>query len=114
MDRYSSFEQLARHEREDVDYCITIARRPSSTILILAPHGGAIESQTSEIARTVAGDDFNLYLFEGIKPSGNYKALHITSHCFDEPRLLSLLLECDWSAPQSSAHREELRVAAAR
>ncbi len=52
--------------------------------MIVAPHGGRIEKRTSGIARAIAGDDFNLYLFE---------ALHVTSHRFEERTCLSLLAE---------------------
>jgi len=69
--------------------------RPASTVAIVAPHGGRIESGTSEIARAIAGDEFSLYLFEGCGPSGNYEALHLTSHWFDESRCLELLAHCD-------------------
>lgn len=41
----------------------------------------------------IAGDDFSLYLFEGIKASGNYAALHLPSPKFNEPRCLALLRE---------------------
>src|ERR1700751_5506986 len=69
--------------------------RPDSSVAVLAPHGGAIEAGTSEIACAVAGSEFNLYVFEGIRESGNYAALHLTSHRFDEPRCLALLSACD-------------------
>lgn len=62
---------------------------------MIAPHGGSIEQYTSDIALAVAGQNFNLYLFEGIRRSGNYAALHLTSHRFDEPRCLALLAQCD-------------------
>ena len=32
---------------------------------------------------------------EGLRESGNYPALHLTSHRFDEPRCLGLLSGCD-------------------
>ena len=93
-DRYSSFAQLAAHEREGIDYTITAIRRPASTIAVIAPHGGKIEKATADIARAIAGDEFNLYLFEGIKSTGNYAGLHITSHLFDEPSCLALIRDC--------------------
>jgi phage replication-related protein YjqB (UPF0714/DUF867 family) len=66
-----------------------------SSVAVIAPHGGGIERYTSEIARAIAGDDFNFYVFEGVRRSGNYAALHLTSHRFDEPRCLELLSGCD-------------------
>ena len=92
---YGCYADLARAQLEGADFKVCVQRRPESGVAILAPHGGAIEAGTSEIARAVAGAEFNLYLFEGIRPSGNYAALHLTSHCFDEPRCLSLLSACD-------------------
>jgi phage replication-related protein YjqB (UPF0714/DUF867 family) len=82
-DKYSSFEELALHEREGKDFRILVADRDSDTT-ILAPHGGKIESMTSDIAEAIAGEEFNLYCFEGIKTNRNYETLHIASH-----RLLS-------------------------
>ena len=55
------------------------------------PHGGGIEQYTSDIARAVAGTEFSLYLFEGIRHTDNYAALHLSGHKFDEPRCLELL-----------------------
>jgi phage replication-related protein YjqB (UPF0714/DUF867 family) len=92
---YRCYADLAIAQVEGADFNICVQRRPGSPVAILAPHGGAIEAGTSEIARAVAGSEFNLYLFEGIRPSGNYTALHLTSHCFDEPRCLALLSACD-------------------
>ncbi len=62
---------------------------------MIAPHGGEIENGTSELARAIAGDEYNLYLFEGIRKAHNYRALHLTSHRFDEPECLGLIAECD-------------------
>jgi phage replication-related protein YjqB (UPF0714/DUF867 family) len=92
---YECYADLAMAHVEGADFNVCVQRRPESSIAILAPHGGAIEEGTSELARAVAGSEFNLYLFEGIRPSGNYAKLHLTSHCFDEPRCLALLSACD-------------------
>lgn len=96
VDRYHNYSELAEREGEGIDFTITISRRPFSAVAVIAPHGGKIESRTSEIARAIAGEDFNLYLFEGIKKRGNYAALHITSRCFDEPICLDLLSTCSF------------------
>jgi phage replication-related protein YjqB (UPF0714/DUF867 family) len=95
-DSYSSFADLANHQVRGTDYEIQVRRRFSSSIAVIAPHGGRIERGTSEIARGIAGEDFNLYLFEGIKSSGNYAALHLTSRCFDEPLCLGLIAKCSF------------------
>jgi phage replication-related protein YjqB (UPF0714/DUF867 family) len=92
---YGCYADLAMGQVEGADFNVCVRRQPGSAVAILAPHGGAIEAGTSEIARAVAGSEFNLYLFEGLRESGNYAALHLTSHRFDEPRCLSLLTACD-------------------
>jgi phage replication-related protein YjqB (UPF0714/DUF867 family) len=96
IDRYRSYSELAEHEVGGIDFAISVLRRPLSAVAVIAPHGGKIESRTSEIARAIAGEDFNLYLFEGIKKRGNYAALHITSRRFDEPSCLELLSTCSF------------------
>ena len=92
-DQYKNFADLAAHEAEGVDYRISVVHRPGSTVAVIAPHGGGIEPQTSDIARSIAGEEFNLYLFEGIKTSGN-GVLHMASRQFDEPSCLDLIREC--------------------
>lgn len=92
---YECYADLAGAQVEGADFRIHIERRASSGIAVVAPHGGAIEEGTSEIARAVAGSEFNLYLFEGLRASGSYAALHLTSHRFDEPQCLALLAGCD-------------------
>jgi phage replication-related protein YjqB (UPF0714/DUF867 family) len=72
-----------------VDYCRTILPR-TSVITVIAPHGGGIEPGTSEIAKAIAGDQFSLYCFEGLKSQGNYKDLHITGTNFDDPDCVQL------------------------
>jgi phage replication-related protein YjqB (UPF0714/DUF867 family) len=89
-DTYSNFTALALAERKTGAFSIT-ARDRGSSVVIAAPHGGAIEPGTSEIARAIAADDLSYYLFEGRKRAGN-AALHITSSNFDEPECLKLLL----------------------
>ncbi|MFK8069069.1 MAG: poly-gamma-glutamate hydrolase family protein [Gammaproteobacteria bacterium] len=87
----SGFSELACKYKRGVDFDIEIIERSISDIVIIAPHGGKIERRTSDIARAIAGDDFNLYLFEGIRSELNYETLHLTSHLFDEPECLSLI-----------------------
>lgn len=92
---FRSFDDLAAAYKEDVDYRITRMPRPGSTVGIIAPHGGRIEAHTSDIATAIAGADFSLYALEGTRSTGNYAALHLTSHYFDEPGCLELLATCD-------------------
>jgi phage replication-related protein YjqB (UPF0714/DUF867 family) len=91
-DRYRSFAELSAAERRGRDYNIVVREVPRSPVAIVAPHAGAIERGASEIAVTIAGADFNLYLFEGIGPDA-YR-LHITSSRFDEPECLALVAAC--------------------
>lgn len=91
VDKYSSISELVSKERVDRDYRIFIDRRPGSSITIVAPHGGMIEPDTSEIAKAIAGSEMNCYCFEGIKRAGNYEALHVASHRFDDKNCLDLL-----------------------
>lgn len=92
---FQSFAELARSYRENEDYRISCRPQEGAVACIVAPHGGAIEPHTSEIASAIAGYEFSLYLFEGIRPSGNYQALHLTSHYFDEPSCLQMLVSSD-------------------
>jgi len=94
-DRYANYTELSRNETENRDYRRVIVRNTLSNVAVIAPHGGLIEPGASEIARAIAGENFNLYLFEGIKPRRNFKDLHITSQHFDEPKCLGLLAECE-------------------
>jgi phage replication-related protein YjqB (UPF0714/DUF867 family) len=91
---YTGFADLEKHCQRGRDFEILIRRRPSSPVAVVAPHAGRIEHGTSEIARAIAGEDFNLYLLEGIRRWRNYEALHLTSHRFDEPECLGLLADC--------------------
>ena len=88
-DIYSNFHELASHNTHGRDYQITLLDR-GAAITIIAPHAGGIELGASEIARAIAGDDFNCYLFEGLRGDTNAD-LHITSTRFDEPRGLELV-----------------------
>lgn len=89
-DKYANFAALVLAEGKNGAFFIT-AHDTGSSIVIAAPHGGAIEPGTSEVATAIAEDDFSYYLFEGRKPDGNAE-LHITSSNFDEPKCLKLLM----------------------
>lgn len=89
-DVYKNYRQLSSKQDEGVDYRITSYDGPTSTAVI-AVHGGGIEPGTSQMTRKVAqltGAD--LYLFEGLKDSNNFK-LHITSSRFNEPEAKALV-----------------------
>lgn len=91
MDKYSSFEELKGREAEGA-YRVEAVDRGSAACII-APHGGKIEPGTSELTRSVAGQDLSYYVFEGIKGDGNAD-LHITSSRFDEPMGDALVRNC--------------------
>jgi phage replication-related protein YjqB (UPF0714/DUF867 family) len=91
-DIYSNFAALAAAETAGVDYEVRL-RDLGTKIVVLAPHGGKIEPGTSQIAEAIAGDDWSLYCFEGLRSgSGD---LHITSEHFDEPQAVALIEAAD-------------------
>lgn len=90
LDKYASFAELAAQERDGRDYRIRVLERVGSRVVVLAPHGGRIEIGTSELAEMVAGSEHSLFVFEGLKPYGANRDLHITSHRFDHPHCLAL------------------------
>ena len=89
-DKYESFAELAARETNGRDYRIRALERVGSPVIVVAPHGGGIEIGTSELAELVAGPDHSLFLFEGLKPYGGNRDLHITSHRFDHPHCLAM------------------------
>ncbi len=88
-DKYRCFSDLLASEQEGRAYKHKLMDRDSD-IVVIAPHGGGIEQGTSEIAEAVAGEEFSLYCFNGIKRMGNEK-LHITSTLFDELSCVDLV-----------------------
>jgi phage replication-related protein YjqB (UPF0714/DUF867 family) len=90
-DKYASFSELEKHEEQGNAYRVGATERPDSPVLIVAPHGGNIEVGTSELAALIAGSEYSLFSFEGLKPRGQNRDLHITSHRFDHPCCLALL-----------------------
>ena len=93
---FQCYDDLAQHFVEGVDYAVHVGFRAASRVAVLAPHGGRIEGRTSEIARLIAGSEHRLYLFEGLRTTGdNFDCLHLGSHFFDEPRAIGLVADCD-------------------
>jgi len=86
--KYANFAQLRENEREGIDYGIE-ARFGRSDIAVLAPHGGNIEPDTSEIASATAGAEHSFYSFKGLKRKGNW-VLHLPSVAFDEPTAMRM------------------------
>ena len=89
MDKYENYTDLKKSEKENCDFKIEHTDIDSH-ITIIAPHGGKIESKTTEIAKLIAGDSYNYYSFIGQKNNNN-RHLHITSHKFNEPKALELV-----------------------
>ena len=94
MDTYPNYRALAAAETRGRDF-FHAGRHRASPVLVIAPHGGRIESGTAEIARAIAGRSFSWYTFLGLKGSGN-RDLHLGSTHFDEPRCLKLLADHQW------------------
>lgn len=90
LDKYDSFAALQAVEIDGTDYSVNIVERRESEVLVVAPHGGSIEIGTSELAALIAGDDYSLFTFDGMKQRGRNRDLHITSHNFDHPECVAL------------------------
>ncbi len=88
-DKYSSYRQLQKNHKENVDYSISESAT-ESRICVFSPHGGGIEPGVSELVRAIASEDFSWYLFEGKLKAQNWD-LHITSHRFNEPRAIAFI-----------------------
>ncbi len=90
LDKYASFAALEAGEVAGTDYRVNMLERHESGVLIVAPHGGSIEIGTSELAMLIAGGEYSLFTFDGLKPRGLNRDLHITSHNFDHPQCVAL------------------------
>ena len=62
---YRGYADLAGQQVEGGDYKVHVRANGQSSVAVIAPHGGGIERYSSEIARAITGDEFNLYVFEG-------------------------------------------------
>ncbi len=75
---------------QEKNITIEIIHRHSS-IAIIAPHGGNIETGTAEIARYISGNNYSFYSFNCLGNIQECKASHIPSHKFNEPKCIDLL-----------------------
>lgn len=89
QDKYQSLTALKAALRARIDYRTRLLDR-RSCVTIIAPHGGFIDAGTSAIARAVAGRNYNLYDFQGLRQE-NAAELHVTSTRFRDPNLTKLL-----------------------
>jgi phage replication-related protein YjqB (UPF0714/DUF867 family) len=94
-DKYSNYAELAAAEEEGIDFEVVVVKREPPRVAVIAPHAGGIEPRTGPIAREIAGAEFSLYCFRGMKNPSN-QDLHITSHHFDEPMCLDLIKDHEW------------------
>ena len=88
-DKYTNFKHLSAHEREGHDFSIE-HKRHNDNVAVLAVHGGNTEPGTTEVAKAIAGKEYNYYSMVSHKPLDNGD-LHITSTSFDEPRAVKLV-----------------------
>jgi phage replication-related protein YjqB (UPF0714/DUF867 family) len=88
-DRYPNLAALRADKKEGVDFRVETLDR-SSPVTVLAIHGGKIEPGSSALARRLAGQDWNLYLFEGLSAPAH--DLHVTAAHFDDPPAVALAL----------------------
>lgn len=93
LDKYPNFAGLAQNETLNEDYRIQAVERNSS-LTLFAIHGGSIEPGSDQLARLLADDHFNLYIFEGLKTEKPFD-LHITATHFDEPQALKLAAQSE-------------------
>ena len=88
-DRLRTFSDIVLSATKGIDYDIRV-REAGGYVTVAAIHGGSIEPLTSEIARAVAGQDYNLYDFRGLR-AGRNDELRVSPLRYDEARLLALV-----------------------
>lgn len=90
---YPSMTALRKVEQEGVAFDLTWTIT-DSPLIVVAPHGGAIELRTSEIAGAIAGSEHTQCQFKGKLPAGqNYPRLHVTSEHWDVEECLILIAQ---------------------
>jgi len=94
-DVYQDFAEISANYVEGRDYSVEIYDR-NSKVSVLAIHGGELEEATSLIARNIAGDDFNLYIFN-VWLGNESRKLHITASHFDDVKAINLVEKSDFS-----------------
>ena len=89
-DTYANFAELEANTTIGVDYELYSIQR-SPQLIVMTPHGGGIETGTSEVV--VALSDLlkaSRYIFEA-KRSSNNRELHLTSTHYDEPQAIAVM-----------------------
>jgi phage replication-related protein YjqB (UPF0714/DUF867 family) len=87
-DKYASLADLTAALGTSVYRIRALDRR--SPVTITSVHGGQIEKGTSAIARAIAGRNYNLFDFQGLKRD-HPPELHVTATRFRHPTLTRLL-----------------------
>ncbi|MEV6812975.1 poly-gamma-glutamate hydrolase family protein [Micromonospora sp. NPDC051296] len=88
---YPSMTALRKVEQEGVAFDLTWTIT-NSPLIVVAPHGGAIELRTSEITSAIAGTEHTQCQFKGKLPAGhNFPRLHVTSERWDVEECLILI-----------------------
>jgi len=88
-DKYQSLDELKQALQEGKDFRI-VSQDRGSAVTIAAPHGGSIEPYTSQLTALIAGNDYNVFSFEGLWTE-NVHDLHVTATHFRDPQLDALL-----------------------
>ncbi len=88
-DYYPNIAALKRDLVRNKHYRTKVADK-GSDVTVIAPHGGFIEAGSSYIARGVAGSNYNLYDFQGLRRHKPQR-LHVTSTHFRDRKLSELL-----------------------
>lgn len=88
QDVYPDYIALAADNVEGRDFSREVYDR-HSPVTVFAVHGGDIEPATARLARSIAGPDFNLYIFNGWLGEAGGK-LHITAAHFNDPAAVAL------------------------
>ncbi len=86
---YRSFAELVLCSEQGRDFAFRL-REPGGAAVVKAIHGGAIEPLTGELAEAVAGSEYNLYVFQGLRV-GECARMRIPPLGYDELRLRALL-----------------------
>jgi phage replication-related protein YjqB (UPF0714/DUF867 family) len=93
-DRAGRVVNACRSQNSIAMYTMRLFRR-DSVVAIIAPHGGKIEHDTSQIAEKIADVQHNFFAFEGDMRKDNHATLHVTSTEYDAPDIaLDLISNC--------------------
>lgn len=101
QDHFQSFTEMAKKNKEGLDYEIKYKERLSK-ILVSAFHGGFVEPGSTELADEITKDKYDYYTFKALKPGEVHEpsltssTLHITSTRFDEPKMMSMIKDKDF------------------